>query len=139
MSTKIPPYFASGNINANSKEGAERKEKFHRDAAKILGELALEIGIEAGRFDVRSNLGGQAVSGEVTMHADNLYIQMFESTVGKPGIQVLYRSCAHRRDYSGDQNNYWSTPATLNIPAQRNAFIHACRKLIENRKLKSAA
>lgn len=135
MTTKIPPYFQSGNIDAYS----DRKEKFHRDAKKILAELAAEIGIDLANYDIRSNLGGAAVSGEVTLHSDNLYIQMYEASVGKRGVQIMYRSCAHRRDYTGDQNNYWEIPATLNIPAQRNAFILACKKLIATRKLKAAA
>lgn len=130
MATKIPAYFASGHINANTTAGAERKRNFHRDAPKILAELADEIGLEKSSYEIKSNLGGQAVSGEVILHGEGIYIKMFESAVGTPGIQMQYRSCKGRRDMTGGPNQAWPTPTTLNIPAMRGNFIRACKNLL---------
>lgn len=81
------------------------KAQFHRAATKALKALATKLDLNKENHEVRSNKGGIAVSGEVTLHSDNLYIQISESFNGK-GLQVLFRTCKGRQDYSGGQNNY---------------------------------
>ena len=53
----------------------DAKEAFHRTARRQLKLLAAALGLPTGGFDLRSNKGGIAVSGEVTLHADHLYVQ----------------------------------------------------------------
>lgn len=91
-------------IQAYSDEGFEAKEVFHKSGISFLKSLAKELGSEIGEFTVRSNKGGIAVSGEVTLHSDNLYVQLFESCL-KPGVSMLYRSCTSQKDYSGGRNH----------------------------------
>lgn len=98
---KIPATLLASGLNSYSTEADERKQRFHIDGKKFLKELAKEIGV-ADQCDIRSNMGGMAVSGEVTLHADSLYVQLFESC--RPGVHVLYRSCKGRKDYSGGTN-----------------------------------
>ena len=81
------------------------KAQFHRAATKALKSLATKLDLTKENHEVRSNKGGIAVSGEVTLHSDNIYIQISESFNGK-GLQVLFRTCNGRKDYSGGQNNY---------------------------------
>lgn len=88
-------------INGYSDAGAARKQTFHKEGKKFLKQLAEVLGITA-ECDVRSNLGGVAVSGEVTLHGDRLYVQLYEY---QNGVQVLYRACTGRKDYTGGQNN----------------------------------
>lgn len=126
----IPAYFAKPGINSYSDEGHERKEKFHRDGKKILKQLALEIGLQPGTYEIRGNKGGIAVSGEVTLHADHLYVQMYESCIGSGGIEIMYRSCGSQKDYCGDANNFVKGARELNEPIRRAAFIAKCRALI---------
>jgi hypothetical protein len=92
-------------VNAYTDEGHLKKEAFHKEGKKFLKNLAAEMGLEKGEFDVRSNMGGIAVSGEVTLHTDKLYVQLYESCVGERGIQALYRTCKGRKDYAGGQNH----------------------------------
>jgi hypothetical protein len=47
----------------------EAKRRFRRQARRRLLELATALGLEPGAYDVRSNAGGIAVSGEATIHA----------------------------------------------------------------------
>ena len=79
------------------------KAKFHRDYARVLRRVAAELGLSKGSYDVRSNKGGPAVLGEVTLHSEGLYVQV-GCSYGEP--TVLYRSCKGRRDYTGGQNRY---------------------------------
>lgn len=81
------------------------KNAFHREAKKVLKELASELGLSSTDYDLRSNKGGIAVSGEVTLHTETIYVQISQSVMGERG-QVLYRTCKHRRDFSGGTNNF---------------------------------
>lgn len=81
------------------------KDQLHRAGKKALKALAAKLELPEGSFEVRSNKGGIAVSGEVTLHSDNLYVQIFESCTRR-GLQVMFRTCKGRKDYSGGQNNF---------------------------------
>jgi len=81
------------------------KDQFHRAGKKALKALATKLELPEGSFDVRSNKGGIAVSGEVTLHSNNLYVQISESFTGR-GLQVMFRTCKGRNDYTGGQNNF---------------------------------
>ena len=81
------------------------KNQLHRAAAKSLRNIAANLGLQKTEFDIRSNKAGIAVSGEITLHTDKLYIQISESSFRK-GIMVLFRTCNGRKDYVGGQNQY---------------------------------
>jgi hypothetical protein len=85
----------------------EAKRRFHTQARRRLLELAAALGFSPCAFDLRSNQGGIAVSGEVTLHADRLYVQVSQPALGADS-GVLFRSCAGRRDYVGGVNNFAS-------------------------------
>jgi hypothetical protein len=48
-----------------------------------------------------------AVSGEITLHADRLYVQASQPATGSD-TGILFRSCEGRRDYIGGRNNFAS-------------------------------
>lgn len=87
------------------------KTQFHNTARKFLKELAAQLP-EYGEFDVRSNKGGIAVSGEVTLHMDRLYVQVAQSVMGLDRA-VMFRPCNGRKDYSGGMNNFTSMETLL--------------------------
>lgn len=115
-------------INAYSDEGHAKKRALHRDGQAFLRRLALDLGLGTDERDIRSNLGGIAVSGEVTLHADRLYVQLSESCVGEGGVSVLYRSCQGRKDYSGGRNH--STTAQALQQGTYPSFVATCRTLM---------
>lgn len=80
------------------------KRAFHREAKKRLQELAEVLGLGPLDYELRSNLAGIAVSGEITLHADWIYVQVSQSWSERTGI--LFRSCQSRKDYTGGQNNF---------------------------------
>jgi hypothetical protein len=85
---KVPYSFAFRNVSAYTDAGAESKRILHLQAARFLRELAAHIGLPRGSYDVRSNKGGVAVSGEITLHGEHVYVQVYESCI-RPGVGVM--------------------------------------------------
>lgn len=93
----------------------EAKRAFHREARAALAKLARELGLVPGDFDLRVNPGGIAVSGEVTLHSETLYVQISCGVMG-PGREILYRRCKGRRDYCGDRNHFADIALAIDAP-----------------------
>jgi hypothetical protein len=91
----------------------ENKAVFHRLGKQVLKQVAIDLGLQEGTFEVRSNLGGIAVSGEVTLHGDKIYVQISQSCMGRDG-DILYRSCKGRKDYTGGMNNFMGVSTLVN-------------------------
>lgn len=99
------------------------KRLFHTHARRQLIELAAALGLTPGAFDLRSNAGGVAVSGEVTLHADHLYVQVSQPATGSD-TGILFRSCEGRRDYVGGRNHL----ASLDVLHRPNELARLIRK-----------
>ena len=83
------------------------KEAFHRSAKRQLRLVADALGLQPQSYDLRSNKAGIAVSGEITLHADRVYVQASQpATAHDTGI--LFRTCQGRKDYYGGPNNFAS-------------------------------
>jgi len=82
------------------------KDDFHRKLKTVLKGIARDLGLSD--FEVRSNKGGPAVLGEVTLHASNLYLMVGGSCCEADNPDVMYRSCQGRKDYTGGRNQ-WMT------------------------------
>ena len=108
-------------------DSSSKKKAFQRDAKAFLKSLAVALGFSPSSYSIRVNEAGPAVSGEVTLHAHYLYVQLSEDWMAS-GVSVLYRSCKSQRDYSGGQNHILSIRA-LTEAGQQERFIDACRHL----------
>ena len=86
---------------------ALRKHAFHLAGKRLMRRIAGELSLAKEQYDLRSNLGGIAVSGEVTLHTDTLYLQLSQWALsgGRASI-FLYRRCAGRKDYAGETNQW---------------------------------
>ena len=91
------------------------KRNFHLRGKKHLREVANKLGFTREGADIRSCKGGPAVSGEVILHADHLYI-----CVGHDF--AYFRICNGRKDYSGGQNHNFD-PLLLTVPSALANFI----------------
>jgi hypothetical protein len=96
----------------------EQKTAFHRAARERLKALAGAMGWDAGTYELRSNQGGIAVSGEITLHHEAVYIQAAQGALG-PGMGILIRTCRGRRDTTGGPNNFAPLDLLDDIPALR--------------------
>jgi hypothetical protein len=81
------------------------KNQFHTVAKALLKLIAADLGYSPSAYELRSNKGGIAVGGEITLHTDDLYIQIYAGSFGGKA-EILYRYCQGRRDYSGGSNNF---------------------------------
>lgn len=57
------------------------KQSFHNRGMRLLRLLAEEIGLVTADYDTRSNKGGIAVSGEVWLQSESLYVQLNQSPI----------------------------------------------------------
>lgn len=80
------------------------KRLFHAEARKALRRLADALQLEARDYDLRVCASGPAVSGEVVLHSDRLYVQVALSGYG-PG-EILFRKVRGRQDYCGERNHW---------------------------------
>ena len=102
------------------------KRVFHSHARRQLKGLAAALGLPPQSYDLRSNAGGIAVSGEATLHADHLYVQASQPPTGQD-TGILFRTCQGRKDYHGGPNNFASLDL-LNRPKDLARRIsEACR------------
>ena len=85
----------------------EAKSLFHTFARCQLRKLAIALRLPPHAYDLRSNKAGIAVSGEVTLHADHLYVQVSQP-FGGFDTGVLFRTCSGRKDYVGGPNHFAS-------------------------------
>ena len=81
------------------------KAEFHKEGRKALKRLAAFLELAPGSFEVRSNVAGIAVSGEVVLHGTEVYVMLEQRYLG-PGNEVLYRRVAGRKDYTGERNHF---------------------------------
>ena len=95
---------------------AAQKKSFHATARARLRRLTVELALPAGSYDLRSNQGSIAPSGEITLHHEGVYIQVSQSAMGG-GMGVLIRTCRGRRDYAGGINNFAGLAMLDDLPA----------------------
>lgn len=84
-----------------------QKRRFHKTGMLRLKALANALKLSPGSFDRRSNQGGIAVSGEVTLHHEHLYVQISQPAT-RADTGILIRTCKGRRDYTGGRNHFAS-------------------------------
>jgi hypothetical protein len=94
----------------------EEKQHFHTTARARLRKLAAALGFPPDAYDLRSNQGGTAVSGEITLHHDHVYVQVCQPATGADS-GILIRTCEGRRDYTGGRNHFAPLPLLDDIPA----------------------
>jgi len=99
---------------------ADAKRTFHTEARRALRRLAEALQLASGTYEIRVCAGGPAVSGEVILHGDELYVQVSSGGFGRG--EILLRRCRGRSDYVGERN-HWARMAELVDPATLAARI----------------
>lgn len=96
------------------------KGEFRRLSRRVLLAVAAGLGLSPGSYDLRFNAGGPAVSGEATLHAETLYVQISDTPLG-----ILYRSCEGRKDYRGGANRWLPLRDLLDFDRSLRSFAEA--------------
>jgi hypothetical protein len=122
-------------LNSYCDAGHAAKLKFHREGKQFLRLLAAELGLSAGSnpFRISSNIAGTAVGGEVTLHSDDLYVQLHETHSVRQDVSVLFRSCSSRKDFCGNQNNAVRLQ-DIQTEAAQASFIEKLKALINDER-----
>lgn len=100
-----------------------RKKLFHAKGRAALRALAKELRLPSDSFTIRTCEGGVAVSGEIILHGERLYIQISQPATGADS-GVLIRSCNGRRDYEGGRNHF-APLLLLDEPATLAGYVRA--------------
>ena len=113
----IDEFIALGyqQIDGYSEAGAARKERFHFLGRKLCKQIAEQMGLKPGEYDIRSNKAGIACLGEVTRHTEGLYLQ-FGGSVTPCGLGFMYRHCEGRKDYTGGRNMWMQYEKLADLP-----------------------
>ena len=98
------------------------KRDFHLASRRQLRRLAGALGLPPGSFDIRNNAGGIAVSGEIILHGDHVYVHVSQPATGHDS-GVMFRTCEGRKDYTGGPNNF----ASLDLLNQPDDLAHRIR------------
>jgi hypothetical protein len=94
----------------------DQKRRFHATARARLRKLAAALDFTPDTFDLRSNEAGIAVSGEITLHHDCVYVQVSQPAMGFDS-GILMRTVEGRRDYTGGRNHFAPLSLLDEIPA----------------------
>jgi len=95
------------------------KQAAYRAVARKLRQLAADLGLPAGSYQVRSCYGGIAVPGEAILHGQTVYVccPLFMDGCSKP----YFRTCKGMTDYTGGRN-YHSTRQVPTVEEVRYAL-----------------
>lgn len=92
--------------NAQLSYHEENKEHFLRETRRLATRFAAELSLTSSQFDLRVNRGGIAGSGDVTLHADHLYVSLNAEIDFGRGRAFMFRGCRSRQDYTGLGNRW---------------------------------
>lgn len=104
------------------------KRLFHSEGRAAMRRLADALELDEGRFDIRSAKGGPAVSGEVTLHGEDIWVQLSLGIFG-PDREVCFRRVGGRNDHVGDRN-LWASIRELMEPDRFAARIRRELRLV---------
>lgn len=124
LDQKLKAALLGGDVSYNEL----RKDAFHRAGKDLLRRIANVLGLEKKQYDLSSNLAGIAVSGEITLHSDSLYLQLSQGALMQGRTQILYRRCNGRKDYVGHAN-YFIEVARLVNEDEAKLFILALQRV----------
>ena len=105
---------------------ATAKRRWLNAARLACKSVAKDLGLKPGAFEVRTNKGGIAVPGEVTLHGETVYLCLGTSMPGGELVGFA-RSCKGRKDYTGGVNRWLSTRMTF------GKMVQVCREAMRER------
>ena len=86
------------------------KKAFHKEAKKVLKEIASRLGLAKSDYDITVNKSGIGSSGDIKLKTDKLSLSLSEGACGS--IKQMYRTCKGRKDTTGGTNQ-WVEPERL--------------------------
>lgn len=92
---------------------AAAKDLFHADGRRAMHKLAAALRLPDASYSIRSNRSGPAVSGEITLHGEEVWVQLSLGALG-PENEVSFRRVRGRDDHLGDRRRFAAIRELLN-------------------------
>lgn len=110
---------------------SDAKADFHYYLPLFFRRVAKQMELKRGEFEIRKNAGGSAVSGEVYLELDGLYLWAHESWSRAGGIDITYRTTPRKGASSSEHghNNTIALPTKEADVAGLVAEFNRVRKL----------
>lgn len=124
----LDPQMKADLLGGDVSYDALRKQAFHKAAKRFWKRVADELGLAKEQYDLRANVAGIAVSGEITLHTDTLYLQLSQGALMQGRAQILYRGCDGRKDYVGHANNFIEVGRLVD-EREADRFIRTLKKM----------
>ncbi len=83
------------------------KRAFHSEGRTAMRRLAEALQLAKAGFEVRSQRAGPACSGEITLHGEEVWVQLSLGALG-PDRELMYRRVRGRDDHIGGRNRFAS-------------------------------
>ena len=129
IKSKIMSYIKiSDALRVNGAHSYLAKKAFHAQGKAFLKKLAAELCLAVNSYSVRSNMGGDGVTGEVVLHSDYFYLQLFNNC--SVGTRILFRSCKGQKDYTGGRNQFENL-SRIEDPGNQARFLNTLRDMVE--------
>ena len=89
------------------------KDLFHADGRRAMRDLAVALALPDGSYTIRSNRSGRSVSGEITLHGEEVWVQLSLGALG-PENEVTFRRVRGQHDHLGDRRRFAPLRELLN-------------------------
>lgn len=89
------------------------KTRWLSTGRSILKQLAKALNLPPGSYEVRVNKAGPAVSGDIHLHGEWIYVSL---TQGFNGGNFMWRYCDGMKDYTGRANHWAQWEQLLDLP-----------------------
>ena len=91
-----------------------QKKDWLKTGKSILKELAKELGLPSGSYEVRVDPAGPDSSGWAVLHGEDLYVKLSQFSGGRRGF--IWHTCEGRKDYMGGTDKWEDWDALLDLP-----------------------
>jgi len=109
-------------IQGYSEQEFALKEEWLKTGRRILKQLAKELNLPKDSYEVRINRAGVAVSGDIVLHGEWVYVVLSQSSASRT-LGFCWRFCKGRKDYTGDRNQWASWQELLNLHRFANKIL----------------
>ena len=92
---------------------AVAKDLFHADGRRAMRNLAHALTLPEGSYTIRSNRSDPSVSGEITLHGEEVWVQLSLGALG-PENEVSFRRVRGQHDLLGDRRRFAAIRELLN-------------------------
>jgi hypothetical protein len=116
----------NGYDDTESENGSKSaiKEQFISLSRSYLRMIAKELCLTKEQFDLRVNRAGVAVSGDIHLHTDKLYVDFSQSCLGSD-MGFMFRHCESQKDFTGGANRWMKWERLTDIPYVIEQFKNA--------------